>query len=283
MRVQFREEMVCSIFQHGRDISAKQGKYVDLKLEPERVGELPEAKEWPALAEFLAQLNMTNVFRTTGCNSNDDQVPGGHAAPFVDVALDDPRLRTSEEACAQMREKLLSLDGSPTAEGLLVELVQSEATLPDDEIVPSTRIWFIGNKAQAEAAFPLIVAALESESVPTYLKRGSYDFHRLNHLFAPVAVSIDLTTLDATVSGVYVCESNDHYRTWQYLGDELCINVDLGEDIAAPQWAAHVIVGDDKAHYLGKAMNLPLYRGPMRLEKTSGGERWPNELTLDVY
>ena len=35
MEVRFEEEMVCAIFQHSRDLSAKQGKYVDMKLEPE--------------------------------------------------------------------------------------------------------------------------------------------------------------------------------------------------------------------------------------------------------
>lgn len=121
MHVRFEEEMVCAIFQHSRDISEKQGKYIDAKLEPERIGELPEAREWPALGEFLLGINRTNLFRTTGCNSNYDEVEGGHAAPFVDIALDDPRLRLSEEACSKMRDKLVALDSNPAADGLVIE------------------------------------------------------------------------------------------------------------------------------------------------------------------
>ena len=104
MKVQFQSAMTCAIFQHSRELSAKQGKYLDVKLEPGRIGELPEAKEWPAFGRFLIEVNMTNLFRTTGCNSNYNQVEGGHAAPFVDIALDDPRLRPSEAACANAGE-----------------------------------------------------------------------------------------------------------------------------------------------------------------------------------
>jgi len=282
MEVRFEGEMVCAIFQHSRDISAKQGKYVDMKLEPERIGELPEAKEWPALGEFLVAVNMTNLFRTTGCSSNYDQVEGGHAAPFVDVALDDPRLRPSEEACAQMREKLLSLDGNPTAEGLVIELVQSEATLPDDEIIPSTRVWFLGEKGQAEAAFPLIVAALESERVPTYLKRGFCDVAASDSLFAPVEILLDLTALGGTDGAPYVCQSTDYYATWQFFGDGVCISIDLGDNIAIPQWNAYLRLGDGAAQYQGEAMNLLLKRVPAILKKISGGTRWTNELTLQI-
>src|SRR5262245_645985 len=144
MQVRFEEEMVCAIYQHSRDISEKQGKFVDVKLEPDRIGELPEAKEWPAMGEFLVAVNRTNLFRTTGCNSNNNPVAGGHAAPFVDIAIDDTRLSHSEEACSKMRERILALDGNAAADGLVIEMVQSEAKMPNGDVVPTTRLWFLG-------------------------------------------------------------------------------------------------------------------------------------------
>jgi len=286
MKVHFEEEMVCAIFQHSRDVSAKQGKYIDVKLEPQRISELPEAKEWPALGSFLVDLNKTNLFRTTGCNSNYNQVEGGHAAPFVDVALDDLRLRPSEEACAQMREKLLSLDGSPVAEDLIIELVQSEATMPDGEIVPSTRVWFLGEKQQAEAAFPLIVAALESETVPVYLGRGfgaAAQSSNGDGPFAPTVVQLNIEAVGEKEDGAYLCQSSDGYKSWKIsleLGD---IRIDLGESGSPPQWNVYLRFDDDEAHYQGEAMELPLDRGEVKVKKVAGGARWPEELNFVVF
>ena len=284
MQVRFEEEMVCAIFQHSRDISEKQGKYIDVKLEPERIGELPEAKEWPALGQLLNGINRTNLFRTTGCNSNYDEVPGGHAAPFVDVALDDPRLRHSEEACSKLREKLVALDGHAAADGLVIELVQSEATMPDGEVVPSTRIWFIGERAQAEAAFPLIVSALDGERVPDYLKCGSSDvvLRGNDGPFAPITLVLDLTTFDGDIAGAYACDSYDHYGSWEFTSERISIVVTLGEVNVAPQWNAFIVLGDDKAHYQGEVMTLPVRRWEARLKKLQGGARWPDVVTLEM-
>ncbi len=257
-----------------------------MKLEPERIGELPEAKEWPALGAFLVDLNKTNLFRTTGCNSNYNQVEGGHAAPFVDVALDDPRLRPSEEACAQMREKLLSLDGSPVAESLTVELVQSEATMPDGEIVPSTRIWFLGEKQQAEAAFPLIVAALGSETVPAYLAHGFGAGAQLGNAdgpFAPTVVQVNVDAVGEKEDGTYVCQSSDGYKSWQISFEQVDIRVDLGESGSPPQWNVYLRFDDDSAHYQGETMELPLYRGEVKVKKVAGGAKWPDELSFVVF
>ncbi len=42
--------------------------YVDLRREPHRQGEIPELREWPALADLVADLNApTSVFSTVGC------------------------------------------------------------------------------------------------------------------------------------------------------------------------------------------------------------------------
>ena len=58
MKVAFNEQMACQVLTSAWKMSAhKQGRYVDLKAHPDRTAELPEAKEWPALGEFIAGVN----------------------------------------------------------------------------------------------------------------------------------------------------------------------------------------------------------------------------------
>ena len=188
-----------------------------------------------------------------------------------------------------MREKILSLDGSPVADGFVIEMVQSEATMPDGETMPSTRIWFLGEKEQAEAAFPLIAAALGSETVPTYLRRGFHPVRpvrKCDSLFAPVMIVVDLSALGGTVGTTYICDSHDDYESWMILTEEILIDINLGGHSDSPQWNAELALagnGDDEAHYQGEAMKLPLYRGSTKVKKVSGGTNWPEELTFDVH
>jgi hypothetical protein len=45
MLVRTNQLTSCQIYQLNKATSAKRGKYLDLKLKPERAHELPEAKE----------------------------------------------------------------------------------------------------------------------------------------------------------------------------------------------------------------------------------------------
>jgi hypothetical protein len=53
--------MTCRTTQHDKAISARQGAYIDLKKEPQRIDELSEATEWPALGDFIRQINDSTV------------------------------------------------------------------------------------------------------------------------------------------------------------------------------------------------------------------------------
>ncbi len=89
MIVRFNNQMSCQVRQYNQDISTHQGRYIDLKQYPERANDLPEAKEWPALGEFVEAVNRCRAFRTSGCTAS-GTTEGGYTAPFVDVAFEDP-------------------------------------------------------------------------------------------------------------------------------------------------------------------------------------------------
>src|SRR5688500_14842802 len=114
MRVRQNEEMHCRINQHNRELSAQQGKYIDLKAEPDRACELPEAKDWPALGAFTSSLNRCPLFATTGCTAAGKTV-GGHEAPFVDISFADRELAGSEVARKRLKERLSTLDAETSS------------------------------------------------------------------------------------------------------------------------------------------------------------------------
>jgi hypothetical protein len=127
MLVRFNNEMTCHVQQHNKDISTHQGRYLDLKLYPELASGLPEAREWPALGEFVGAINKCEAFCTCGCTAS-GITPGGHEAPFVDIAFADKRLRTSPGANEKLSSKLLELDGATIADDFIVELCNCSAT-----------------------------------------------------------------------------------------------------------------------------------------------------------
>jgi len=168
MKVRYNQEMTCGVYQHNRDISAHQGQWIDLKQFPERAGEMPEAKAWPALGKFVADINRDTPFRTTGCTAH-GKTPGGHNAPFVDIAFDDVRLRGSENAHHQLQEEIRWLDGSGMAKQLILEICDCDVSMPDGEELFTTRLWLLGSRAQAEEAFPAILSLLSKQNPDTYI------------------------------------------------------------------------------------------------------------------
>jgi hypothetical protein len=161
MQVRFEQLMSCQINQFNREISAKQGMYVDLKQHPTAIHTLPEAKEWPKFGQFIGDLNVRTPFQTTGCMASGN-TPGGHKAPFVDVAFADG-LRFSEEARSHFKSWLLDLHGRPEAPHLVLEVCDSQVFLPNGIPFLSTRIWFLGDRADAERAFGPIVDLLSHQ------------------------------------------------------------------------------------------------------------------------
>lgn len=58
-----------------KDVSTTRGKYIDLKNEPGRAVELPEAREWPAFGDFIEAINRCPAFRTAGCATDGGSSP----------------------------------------------------------------------------------------------------------------------------------------------------------------------------------------------------------------
>lgn len=168
MKVRYNNEMTCGVFQHNRDISAHQGQWIDLKQFPDRACEMPEAKAWPGLGKFVADINRDTPFRTTGCTAH-GKTPGGHDAPSVDIAFDDQRLRGSENAHHQLQEDIRWLDGSGMAKQLTVEMCDCNALMPEGAELFTTRLWFLGSRPQAEEAFPAIVSLLSKLEPEKYV------------------------------------------------------------------------------------------------------------------
>jgi hypothetical protein len=172
--VQFNEVMACKVRQFSNGVSANQGRYLDLKLHPEQAAELPEAKEWPALGQFIAAVNRAGGFRTSGCMAT-GVTPGGHPAPYVDIFLDQPLTRTSPKALRKLASALEELNDGTTVPNLTLELCNSAARLPDGEEIQSVRLWFIGTRDVAERAFPLIIAKLQEQRLADYIPVAEQD------------------------------------------------------------------------------------------------------------
>ena len=167
MQVRFNSTMTCDIYQHNHDTSTDQGRYIDLRKNPELAADLPEAKAWPALGMLLESINRTDAFRTTGCTAP-GMWSGGHDAAFVDVAFDDDWLGRSRQAHKHLQNELIKLDGNPAGGEMILELVDASAKLPDGTKLLSTRFWFLGTKQQAEESFAPIVSLLRDQRAAVY-------------------------------------------------------------------------------------------------------------------
>jgi hypothetical protein len=166
--VKFNEAMSCQVRQFSEDVSASQGRYLDLKLHPEQAAELPEAKEWPALGAFIGAVNKCDGFRTSGCMVAGN-TPGGHPAPYVDIYLDNHATRVSPSAVQKLVSALKELNDRTIMPTFVLELCNAAARLPDGKNIVSLRLWFIGTRADAEKAFALIVTKLGAQKITDYI------------------------------------------------------------------------------------------------------------------
>ncbi len=170
MNVAVNQEMVCQVSLRKQAASEHEGAFVDLKKSPERVLELPEARDWPAFGKFLADINRLADWRTSGSKAI-GKTPGGHDAPFVDVAFCDPVVAQSENAQAVFRSAICELnDITSIAPDLTIELCASLGMYPDGEEAQATRIWLIGSRQQAELAFPVLLGFMAGQPAEMYRK-----------------------------------------------------------------------------------------------------------------
>ncbi len=143
---------------------AHPGRHLDLKAHPELASELPEAKEWPALGNFVEAINRCSDFRTCGC-----AVPMSRdEVPFVDIAFYAPKLTTSRDVCRKLSDQLCRLDGNDIAGRFSVELSIVNATMPDRKKINAVRLWLLGAESDAVHAFCAILALLAQQDVSEY-------------------------------------------------------------------------------------------------------------------
>lgn len=178
MIVRFNNQTTCQVNQHNRDISAHQGRYIDLKQYPERANELPEAKEWPALGAFVEAVNRCRTFRTSGCTAS-GATEGGHDAPFVDIAFADSLVQLSPAAYRQLSNELLELDGSDVAGDFVVELCDCNATLPDRKTILSLRLWLLGDRKLAPEVFKALLTLLARQETDEYRAVAEQDHQQM--------------------------------------------------------------------------------------------------------
>ena len=131
----------CCSQQHKQGGGAHWRRHLDLKAHPERASELPEAKEWPALGDFVEAINRCSAFRTCGCAASSSF----SEVPFVDIAFNEPQLRASAAVYRQLSNQIHRLDGTNIVESFAVELSTISANLPDREEISALRIWLLGD------------------------------------------------------------------------------------------------------------------------------------------
>jgi len=138
----------------------------------EAVNELPEAKEWPALGNFVKAINRLEQFRTCGCTAS-GRTEGGYEAPFVDIAFDDQRLWNSSAAYDHLSAHFVNLHETDTAGQFVLELCGCGATLPDGKDILSLRLWLLGNRDDAPAVFEAVLSLLARQDIGEYLAIGA--------------------------------------------------------------------------------------------------------------
>jgi hypothetical protein len=175
MLVKFAESMSCQVRQLNKNVNANRGRYLDLKAHPEQAADLPEARDWPVLGRFIEAINRCNGFRTSGCMV-DGVTPGGHKAPYVDIAFADEPASVSRSTCRQLAGQLLLLNDPNTLGGFTLELCDSEATLPNGDQVMSLRCWLLGARSDAEAAFPFVLELLNRQDTADYVKVAEVEY-----------------------------------------------------------------------------------------------------------
>jgi hypothetical protein len=124
MRVTVNPEMSCHVTLRETAASKQEGAFVDLKQSPERISELHEAQVWPAIGNFIQEVNCLPDFRTTGSKAEGD-TPGGYAEPFVDVTFANTSLSESAEVLFYLRVQFQLLQSVTIARDLEIEVCES--------------------------------------------------------------------------------------------------------------------------------------------------------------
>ena len=167
MEVRIDFGVACELMLHEDSAPVGEGDYVDLKANPERVGELLEAQQWPEFGEFIAAINRLPPFCTAGSKAQGG-TPGGFDHPFVDIALSDEKLAESEMLLEVLQHFFSGLQYIPFDDNFVLEVWGSKNTFPDGNEVMSARIWFRGSREQAERTFPYILGLLAGQQTEMY-------------------------------------------------------------------------------------------------------------------
>ncbi len=188
MRVTFEPGRQAFVDLRARLAKPAQGRRINLKHEPDRSAELPEAVEWPALGEFVGQVNRRSLFQTTGCKAS-SRTPGGLAHPFVDLAFSDEVLAHSEKAYARLRDQLLTLRESRSAPDFPLIIWDGCAVRRDATRIRSLRLWIAGPKSEADDCFQQILRLLDRQKYEDYEELGISD-HNMKRLLRLVTQAV---------------------------------------------------------------------------------------------
>ncbi len=174
MLVRLSTSTPCCMELHAKAIAANLARQLNRKSHPEKSREPSDARGWPAFADFLREINKCSVFCTCGCNISSSAHRDG-AAPFVDIAFSDARLRNSPTASLELSCRLSVLDGASVSAGITVEVSPIGVTLPDGQRANFLRLWILGTRVEATNAFHAILGVLTSQDTADYLAIAELD------------------------------------------------------------------------------------------------------------
>ncbi len=165
-----------------------QGGYINFKHEPDRAAESPEAVEWPALGEFVKQINRRSLFQTTSWKASGRKAEG-LAHPFVDLAFSDEALAHSEKAYARLRDQLLTLRENRAAPDFPVIIWDGCAVRRDTTRIRSLRLWLAGPRSEADECFQQILRLLDKQKYEDYEDLAISD-HNMKRLLRLVTQAV---------------------------------------------------------------------------------------------
>lgn len=165
-----------------------QGRSVNLKHEPDRAAELPEAVAWPALGELVKQINQRSMFQTTGWKASGRKTDG-LAHPFVDLAFADEASAHSEKAYARLRDQLLTLRENRAAPDYPLIIWDGCAVRRDTTRIRSLRLWLAGPRSEADECFRQILGLLDKQKYEDYEELAISD-HNMKRLLRLVTRAV---------------------------------------------------------------------------------------------
>ena len=161
--------MSCHVNQQSTERPEGEGSHIDLKLQPKRVGELPESQDWPQLGQFIASINKIKLFRTTGSKAC-GHTPGGYDDPFVDIAFAQNDIDASLECHVWLRISFEQLSQIDICNDVVIEVCNSHVFLPDGRDIPATRLWLRGERKSVEESFPVLLGFLAAQFSGLYVE-----------------------------------------------------------------------------------------------------------------